>query len=276
MPMDVSIYHNPACGTSRNTLDLIRRAGIEPQVVEYLKSPPARPELRWLIDRMGIPIRDVMRQKGTPFAELGLADPALTDDDLLDAMVAHPILINRPIVVTPSGVKLCRPSDIVLDLLPVGLNADVDKEEGSPFLIDSPIEARHELSDALRAASLPTDDLAEPGRSFFRYSTLGGMPVGFGGFERYGSDALLRSLVVLPGSRGRGIGRNMLLLLMRRAYEQGARTAYVLATEAAPFFEKHGFKAIDRAHAPETILSTRQASSLCPASAALLARPLTF
>ncbi|SCY65147.1 arsenate reductase (glutaredoxin) [Microvirga guangxiensis] len=116
--MDVIIYHNPDCGTSRNTLAMIRNAGIEPHVIEYLKTPPTRLLLRQLIDRMGVPVRDVVRGKGTPYRELGLDDPSLTDDQLLDAMMAHPILINRPIVVTPKGVRLCRPSEAVLDLLP--------------------------------------------------------------------------------------------------------------------------------------------------------------
>ena len=116
--MDVIIYHNPTCGTSRNTLALIRNAGIEPHVIEYVKTPPARELLRQLIRRMGVPVRAVLREKGTPYAELGLGDAALTDDQLLDAMIAHPILINRPIVVTPMGVRLCRPSEAVIDLLP--------------------------------------------------------------------------------------------------------------------------------------------------------------
>jgi arsenate reductase (glutaredoxin) len=116
--MDVIIYHNPQCGTSRNTLGLIRNAGIEPHIVEYLKSPPTRLLLRQLIERMGVGVREVMRKKGTPFHELGLDNPALSDDKLLDAMMAHPILINRPFVVSPKGVRLCRPSDLVLDLLP--------------------------------------------------------------------------------------------------------------------------------------------------------------
>lgn len=116
--MDVIIYHNPDCGTSRNTLAMIRNAGIEPYVVEYLKTPPSREMLTQLIQRMGISVRALLREKGTPYAELGLSDPALTDDQFLDAIMAHPILINRPIVVTPKGVKLCRPSEEVLDLLP--------------------------------------------------------------------------------------------------------------------------------------------------------------
>lgn len=129
-PVDVVIYHNPECGTSRNTLAMIRNAGIEPHVVEYLKSPPARVLLARLIARMGVPVRAVLREKGTPFAELGLADAKLTDGQLLDAMVAHPILINRPIVVSRLGVKLCRPSEAVLDLLPQPQRADFTKEDG--------------------------------------------------------------------------------------------------------------------------------------------------
>lgn len=115
--MGVIIYHNSACGTSRNTLAMIRNAGVEPHVVEYLKTPPARTMLEQLIGRMGIPVRALLREKGTPYAELGLGDPALTDAQLLDAMIAHPILINRPIVVSPKGVRLCRPSEEVLYLL---------------------------------------------------------------------------------------------------------------------------------------------------------------
>ena len=116
--MDVIIYHNPACGTSRNTLELIRHVGIEPHVIEYLKTPPSRARVAQLVARMGVSVRDILREKGTPFAELGLADPALTDEQLLDAIAAHPVLMNRPIVVSPLGAKLCRPSESVLDLLP--------------------------------------------------------------------------------------------------------------------------------------------------------------
>ena len=116
--MAVTIYHNPACGTSRNVLALIRSSGEDSHVIEYLKTPPSRAELVALIDRMGMPVRAVLRRKGTPYDELGLDDPALSDDALLDAMMAHPILINRPIVVTPAAAKLCRPSEAVLDILP--------------------------------------------------------------------------------------------------------------------------------------------------------------
>jgi len=115
--MSVTIYHNPSCGTSRNTLAMIRQSGEEPQVIEYLKNPPDRARLVELIAALGISARELLREKGTPYAELGLADPKWTDDQLIDFMLAHPILINRPIVVTPKGVKLCRPSELVLELL---------------------------------------------------------------------------------------------------------------------------------------------------------------
>jgi arsenate reductase len=116
--MSVTIYHNPDCGTSRNTLAMIRQSGTEPDIIEYLKNPPSRARLMELIKAMGIPVRALLREKGTPYAELGLADPKWTDDQLLDFMLAHPILINRPIVVTPKGVKLSRPSETVLTILP--------------------------------------------------------------------------------------------------------------------------------------------------------------
>jgi len=128
--MSVTIYHNPACGTSRNTLALIRATGAEPEVVHYLEAPPSRDELVSLIRRMGISARDLLREKGTPYAELGLGNPSLTDDQLVDAMMAHPVLINRPIVVGPKGVKLCRPPEEVLSILDRSLDADFVKEDG--------------------------------------------------------------------------------------------------------------------------------------------------
>jgi arsenate reductase len=133
--MDVIIYHNPACGTSRNTLGLIRHAGIEPHVIDYLTTPPSRVLLAQLIARLGVSVRAVLREKGTPFAELGLGSPELTDDQLLDAMLAHPILINRPIVVSPLGVRLCRPSEIVLQILPPIEQGDFVKEDGERVII---------------------------------------------------------------------------------------------------------------------------------------------
>ncbi|MBN9009387.1 MAG: arsenate reductase (glutaredoxin) [Rhizobiales bacterium] len=128
--MTITIYHNPDCGTSRNTLAMIRNAGIEPHVVEYLKTPPARALLIQLIERAGMSARDLLREKGTPYADLGLGDTSLSDDALVDAMMAHPILINRPLVVTPLGVRLCRPSEAVLDILPGKQRGAFVKEDG--------------------------------------------------------------------------------------------------------------------------------------------------
>ena len=131
---DIVIYHNPACGTSRNTLAMIRNAGIEPHVVEYLKTPPSRALLEQLIVRAGITARELLREKGTPYAELGLGDMALGDEALIDAMMAHPVLINRPLVVSPLGVKLCRPSEAVLDLIPAGQRGAFAKEDGEQVI----------------------------------------------------------------------------------------------------------------------------------------------
>jgi arsenate reductase len=128
--MTVTIYHNPDCGTSRNTLAMIRNAGIEPMIIEYLKTPPSRETLVDLIARSGLSVRDVVRQKGTPYAGLGLDDPFVNDDQLIDAMLEHPILINRPLVVTDHGVRLCRPSEVILDILPEARAVPFVKEDG--------------------------------------------------------------------------------------------------------------------------------------------------
>ena len=137
MSTDIIIYHNPECGTSRNTLAMIRNAGIEPHVVEYLKTPPSRALQESLLERAGMSPRDLLRQKGTPYANLGLDNPALTDAELVDAMMAHPILINRPLVVSPLGVKLCRPSEVVLDLLPTVQQGAFAKEDGEQVIDDA-------------------------------------------------------------------------------------------------------------------------------------------
>ena len=130
----VTIWHNPACGTSRNVLGLIRNSGLEPRVVEYLKTPPTREELAATIAAAGLTVRQALREKGTPYAELGLGDPSLTDDVLLDAMLAHPILINRPFVTTSLGTRLCRPSEVVLDILPAPQKGAFAKEDGQPIV----------------------------------------------------------------------------------------------------------------------------------------------
>lgn len=132
--IDIVIYHNPECGTSRNTLAMIRNAGIEPHVIEYLKTPPSRALLESLIERANIAPRALLREKGTPYAELGLDNPDLTDAQLIDAMMEHPILINRPLVVSPHGVKLCRPSEEVLELIPTAQRAAFAKEDGEQVI----------------------------------------------------------------------------------------------------------------------------------------------
>lgn len=133
-PLAVTIYHNPGCGTSRNTLALIRNASVEPTIIEYLKTPPDEPTLRKLLERMGMRPRELLREKGTPFADLRLGEDHWTDDELIQHMLAHPILINRPIVVTPWGVKLCRPSEAVLDILPLPQRGAFTKEDGERVL----------------------------------------------------------------------------------------------------------------------------------------------
>jgi arsenate reductase len=134
MTSNITIYHNPDCGTSRNVLSLIRNSGAEPRVIEYLKTPPSREELVSLLEQMGLTPRQMLREKGTPFRELGLDDPKWRDDELIDAMMARPILINRPIVVTPLGTKLCRPSEAVLDILPAPQLGPFNKEDGEPVI----------------------------------------------------------------------------------------------------------------------------------------------
>lgn len=133
---DITIYHNPACGTSRNTLALIRNSGVEPEVIEYLKTPPTKARLQELIKAMGVGARDLLREKGTPFVELNLGDPKWTDDDLVEFMLQHPILMNRPVVVTPLGTKLCRPSEAVLDILPNAQQGAFTKEDGEVVIDD--------------------------------------------------------------------------------------------------------------------------------------------
>lgn len=275
--MDVIVYHNPECGTSRNTLALIRHAGIEPHVIEYLKSPPASALLVQLAKRMGRKLQALLRERGTPFRDLGLDAPDVDDARRLDAIAAHPILLNRPIVVTPLGVKLCRPSETVLDLLPIVPRADLDKDDGSPFLRDEQVAAAEpRLAKALRAAGLPTNDLpASPGR-FYSYRTLGGTLVGYAGFERHGEDALLRSVLVTPAARGRGIGRNIALLLMSRAFDMGARRAWLLTEGASAFFERIGFAVTPREQAPDAIRQSPQATALCPSTASLLTRRIAL
>jgi arsenate reductase (glutaredoxin) len=143
---DITIYHNPACGTSRNTLALIRNSGEEPRVIEYLKTPPTREELQGLLDAMGLGVRDILRRKGTPFDELGLDDPALSEDAIFAAIAQHPILIQRPIVATPLGVRLCRPSERVLDILAQAQQGPFTKEDGEVVIDQDGKRAVHSSS----------------------------------------------------------------------------------------------------------------------------------
>lgn len=275
--MNIKIYHNPDCGTSRNVLALLRETGTEPAIIEYLATPPDRQTLETLIADAGLTVRGALRTKSAPYKDLGLDDPALTDAQLIDHMLQHPILINRPFVVTELGTGLCRPSDLVLDLLEPDLAVDLSKEEGVPFLRDERIAGDDPgFVTTLLKARLPIDDLAEGGRALYDYHTLDGHLIGYGGFERYGQDVLLRSVVVPAAERNKGIGRNLLALLQRRAYDQGARQAWLLTETAAPFFERTGFKAVPRERGPQAILATRQARNLCPASAMLMTRTIAF
>ena len=159
MTVDIIIYHNPECGTSRNTLAMIRNAGIEPHVIEYLKTPPARALLEDLIVRAAMTPRELLREKGTPFADLGLGDVSLSDSQLIDAMMAHPILINRPLVVSPLGVKLCRPSEAVLDLLPAQQCGAFTKEDGERVV--------DEAGNRIKPESRTNDSTALPARAPF-------------------------------------------------------------------------------------------------------------
>ncbi len=166
---------------------------------------------------------------------------------------------------------------MVIDLLEHLPGDDVLKEEGLPFITSEPVRGYDAgLWQALRDESLPTDDLSEPGRSFFAFRTLAGSPLGYGGFERYGTHVLVRSLVVLPAQRGRGVGRNMLAILLRRAFDAGGRTAWLLTTTAAAFFEATGFSSSARELAPSAILESRQAATLCPVSAVLMSKRISL
>ncbi len=274
--MTFTIYHNPACGTSRNVLAVLRASGQPVNAVEYLTAPPSRAKIMELAARSGQPLRQLLREKGTPFAELGLGADGIADAQLLDAIAAHPILLNRPLVETEDRVALCRPSDVVLDLLPQ-LAQCLSKEDGAPFLrsaLVSPSDSG--FVQALAEAGLPDDDLAEPGRVFYRFTRIDGTCIGYGGLELYGQDVFLRSIVVAPGMRSLGLGRNLVPLLLYRAYEQGARRAWLLTMNATAFFERLGFKPVPRESAPAAILNTRQARGLCPANAVLLSRKITF
>ena len=271
--MPLAIYHNPACGTSRNTLALLHAAGHEPQVIEYLKSPPAPTEIRALAEQAGLTPRQLLRRRGTPYDAMGLDAPSFTDDALAQIAHQNPILINRPIVVSDGNAALCRPSDLVFDVV-TAPKTRLLKDECVPILrsIRQPSDSLQDLKAVLAAEHLPVDDLAGPGCTFFAFSTLDGETVGYGGFELCGSAALVRSVVTLPPHRGTGIGRNIALILMRRAFDAGASDLYILTTTAQAFFGKLGFAAAERDIATPTAHATRQFANFSPRSASLLHR----
>jgi arsenate reductase len=266
--MTVTIYHNPACGTSRNALALIRNAGIEPTVIEYLKTAPSRAELQSLVARMGVPLRAILRRKGAPFDELGLSDA--DDAALLDAITQHPILINRPIVVTPLGVRLCRPSEVVLELLDRPQLSEFFKEDGEPVLVAHVLAALGDVAMALDEARLPIADLDRAGRRFYRFVNTLDEPVGFGAIEGDGADRLIRSIVVPPQRRGRRYGQAIARTLERLAGEEGAKRLHLLTTGAAPFFARLGYEERRRDDAPAAVAASEEFSRLCPASAAYM------
>lgn len=274
--MSIRIYHNPACGTSRNALALIRNAGIEPEIVAYLENPPDGDTLLGLAAAAGVPLRALLRRKGTPFEALGLDDPALPDGALLDAIRRHPILIDRPIVATPRGVALCRPSERVLDLLEAPQRTDFVKEDGLPVVTARPLAAdeRATFAGLLAAHGMPTADLDLPGRQFYAFRTTLGTPVAYGGLEGIGPDRLLRSLLVLPDRRGRRHGEAAALALERLAGADGATRLHLLTRHAAGFFARLGYAPADRAAAPPAIAGTLEFGELCPADAAYLAKPV--
>lgn len=274
--MSTTIYHNPACGTSRNVLAMIRNTGEEPLIIEYLKTPPTRDELLSLVARMDVPLRSVLRRKGTPFDELSLGNPEVSDAQLLDAVEANPILINRPIVITPRGVKLCRPSEAVLELLETPQRTAFVKEDGDPVVAPVPVDPMElpVLGAVLDAANLPSSDIALPGRQFYRFATTLGETVGFGGLEGDGPDLLVRSLVVLSTHQGKGYGEAIAVALERLAAAQGAKRLHLLSQAAAPFFVHIGFVVSDRASAPTGIAASEEFAGLCPASAHYLSKPV--
>jgi arsenate reductase len=275
--MTITLYHNPGCGTSRNVLAVLERVGRPFTVVEYLKDPPDRATLEDLLHRLRMRPGNLARRRGTPFAGLGLAEPGVGDDAILAAMLQQPVLINRPIVVSDAGAVLARPSDLVFDLVPPPPGPDLVKQDGSPFLVDAPVPAEDPaLAAALAGAGLTVADLAEDGtnRVFFAYATTGRSPVGHGGLELLGEDALVRSLAIRPEARGRRAGAAALAILLRRAFGFGARRAWLLTTDAAGFFGRAGFVAVAREEAPAAVRGTAQFRTLCPASATLMGRAI--
>jgi arsenate reductase len=283
---DVTIFHNPACGTSRNTLALIRHAGIEPTVIEYLKTPPTKDTLRELVAAMGGSVRSLLREKGTPYVELGLGEFRWTDEQLLDFIGQHPILMNRPVVVTPLGTKLCRPSEEVLELLPVGQLPPFIKEDGEA-VHDSGVRRAAgglalrpaceldwpSIEALLKVNSLPIDGVREHLGAYI-VATADDMVVGTAGVELYGEAGLLRSVAVLPEWQKQGIGTVMLERIVADARTRGLSRMYLLTTTAADYFAGLGFTLQPRDSAPAALQVSAEFRGACPASAVLMVRSI--
>lgn len=239
--MNVEIYHNPSCSMSRNALRLIREAGVEPKIIEYLETPPTRAELLQRLDEAQIPVREILRTKESQFAALGLADNSLPDTAILDALDAHPILMQRPIVVSPLGVNVCRPPELVLALLHNAPRPETRREDGSDFLVDEEIELSPQLISALLAEDMPVDAL-DDSCTVYRMRSLAGAELAYAAIEIERRVARLIAFVVLPAARNKRVGRNMMHLLSRRAFDLGAREMSVASGKAAGFFHRLGFE----------------------------------
>lgn len=257
----VTIYHNPACGTSRKALGLIRLAGLEPQVIEYLLDPPTRERLAGMIHAAGLGVREALREKGTPYEQLGLSDRSLTDDQLLDAMMANPILINRPFVVTDLGTRLCRPPEIVLDILP------------KPPFVAADAADLPAIRDLLSEAQLPVADIEGPTIRFWLARDQGKV-VGTVALEVHGGSAMLRSLAVHPDHRGKGLGQALVRHAELCARNDGIQELCLLTTTAAELFGRRGYALISRDHAPEGVRRSEEFRSLCPDTAVCMLKRL--
>jgi arsenate reductase len=238
--MTVEIYHNPSCSMSRNALRLIRSTGIEPHIIEYLNTPPTRLSLERLLARGNISAREILRSKETAFSELRLDNSALSDAELLQAIGAHPILMQRPIVVSPLGVNFCRPPELVLELLEHRPGGDVKREDGSDFLVDERVPYTPDVAAALVVAGLRDDALDET-CVIYRIRTLAGAASGFAGFRLEGLRAQF-SAVALPSTAHTNTRKNVMHLLLRRAYDLGAREMHADAGPADAFFADMGFR----------------------------------
>ena len=275
--MRLVIWHNPECGTSRNVLHILQACALDPQIVLYRETPPDRETLARTISDAGMSVRDCLRRKGTPYDAMGLDDPGLSGDDLLDAMLREPVLINRPFVRTGLGVALCRPAEVVFDLIDVPVPSDLTRSNGAALARDKRIGPDDpQLVAALETEALPVSDLASSGAIFFSYATPDGKPAGFGGFQPLGEDALIRSVVVLPDRRGQGLSKAIVPLLLRRAFDAGARMAWLLTDTAPGAFEKLGFAGADRSEAPKALRATEEFSALCPDSAVLMRKAIAL